>query len=188
MEFKAWPKTPRLENELMVITEKIDGTNACVIFHEVSKGEEHNAITTLSYEGDLEIGVWAQSRTRLIYPEDDNFGFAKYVKENAEELFFLLGMGRHYGEWWGQGIQRTYGADRKYFSLFNTFIPVNLNEIGVKSIPVIYSGKFDLNIVPGAIESLKVDGSRAYPGYMKPEGICIYLRSTDTIYRVPFDK
>ena len=144
MEFKGWPKTPRLENELMVITEKIDGTNACVIFHEVYKGDSHNAITTLPYEGDLEIGVWAQSRTRLIYPEDDNFGFAKYVKENAEELFFLLGMGRHFGEWWGQGIQRTYGADRKYFSIFNTFIPVNPNEIGLKTIPLIYSGKFDI--------------------------------------------
>lgn len=29
--FKAWPKIHRLENEVYHISEKIDGTNACII-------------------------------------------------------------------------------------------------------------------------------------------------------------
>lgn len=41
------------------------------------------------------------------------------MQDNKEELVDLLGEGYHYGEWWGQGIQRRYDMDRKVFSLFN---------------------------------------------------------------------
>lgn len=80
--FRAWPKTPRLFRD-MVITEKIDGTNAAVI---VADGK-----------------LYAQSRKRIITPDDDNFGFASWVAEHPELV--ELGEGYHYGEWWGKGIQ-----------------------------------------------------------------------------------
>jgi hypothetical protein len=91
IEFKAWPKIARL-NRRMIITEKIDGTNAAVI---VTEGGQ----------------VYAQSRTRLITPgkTTDNFGFAAWVEQNKVFLAERLGPGYHYGEWWGVGIQRGYG-------------------------------------------------------------------------------
>ena len=36
--------------------------------------------------------------------------------------------GRHFGEWWGSGIQRGYGLDEKTFSLFNAYRWGWLNE------------------------------------------------------------
>lgn len=51
------------------------------------------------------------SRTRWITPEDDNYGFAKWANENKEELL-KLGIGQHFGEWWGSGIQRGYNLQR----------------------------------------------------------------------------
>ena len=56
--FKAFPKIPRWYNEEVIITEKIDGTNACVAISE-----------------DLSV-VSAQSRTRLLSIDKDNYGFA----------------------------------------------------------------------------------------------------------------
>jgi hypothetical protein len=61
-----------------------------------------------------------RSRSRWITPDDDNFGFAAWVEANRDELL-TLGPGRHFGEWWGSGIQRGYGLPKgeKRFSLFN---------------------------------------------------------------------
>ncbi len=60
------------------------------------------------------------SRTRWITAQDDNHGFARWVEGNKQELL-KLGAGRHFGEWWGSGIQRGYGLQKgeKRFSLFN---------------------------------------------------------------------
>ena len=63
--------------------------------------------------------VYAQSRTRILTPDFDNFGFARWVSEN-DLLLAKLGRGLHFGEWWGRGIQRGYGLEGKRFSLFNT--------------------------------------------------------------------
>ena len=87
IEFKAWPKIPR-ENPLnATITEKMNGTNACVILHD----------------GEI-VGV--QSRKRFITPGGDNYGFAAWVEANSDQLK-SLGDGYHYGEWAGCGIQKT---------------------------------------------------------------------------------
>src|SRR5687767_11177216 len=98
-EFREFQKIARL-NRAVIVTEKIDGTNGCVVVSE-------DGLT-----------VTAQSRSTIITPQNDNFGFAKWVQDNAEELK-QLGPGYHYGEWWGCGIQRKYGLDEKRFSLFN---------------------------------------------------------------------
>lgn len=99
-EFAPFPKISRLFRPF-VVTEKIDGTNASV--HVLEDGR-----------------VLAASRTRWITPEADNHGFARWVEEHEEELRVGLGVGSHYGEWWGSGIQRRYGLKEKRFSLFNT--------------------------------------------------------------------
>ncbi len=99
IEFKAFNKIARLNREV-IVTEKIDGTNG-VIYVTENQG-----------------GVIAGSRERWLTVENDNAGFARWVHENAQELS-TLGHGYHYGEWWGQGIQRKYGLAEKRFSLFN---------------------------------------------------------------------
>src|SRR4051812_22881421 len=118
MEFEAFPKMPRLSRE-MVITEKIDGTNAQVFITPVDiLGAQTCNVPWIATIGGLAIA--AGSRTRWLAPtgQGDNFGFAAWVQANVEELI-TLGPGRHFGEWWGKGIQRGYGLAEKKFSLFN---------------------------------------------------------------------
>lgn len=162
-----FPKIARLDSECTV-TEKIDGTNACVI---VQDG----------------VVVGAQSRSRLITPQDDNYGFAAWVHAHASELA-ELGDGYHYGEWWGQGIQRKYDQDRKRFSLFN------VKRWGVERpaccdvVPVIMEGDF-LSLDWAGIESdLRTNGSKAAPGFMKPEGFMVYHHRLNAYVKHPFDK
>ena len=101
-EFKAWPKIGRENPFKVTITEKLDGTNSCVIIQD-----------------DKVVGV--QSRKRFITPEDDNFGFAQWVVDNNDELLSLED-GYHYGEWAGEGIQKNpHCLEGKHFFLFNTF-------------------------------------------------------------------
>lgn len=180
--FKAWPKIPRLENEVYHITEKIDGTNGSIIIKSLG---DSNVDTDTIYFSPTGYGVWAQSRTRLITPEDDNFGFAKWVKANAEQLIADLGVGYHYGEWWGQGINRGYGLDHKRFSLFN---PTKHSSV-CYNVPMLSSvGAEDLlYAIQCEIEQLKL-GSYASPGYMRPEGLVVYAEKAKTYWKVIIDK
>lgn len=197
-EFEAFPKIPRLNRDI-VITEKIDGTNAAVLIEAaLEPGGTPSAPGEIAVDGLLH-RVSAQSRKRLITPESDNFGFARWVYENAEELVRLMGPGRHFGEWWGQGIQRGYGQQRKIFSLFNpTFrwglsmdeSPLRADHI-VDTVPVLYEGPFlERNEANGelphqeALWQLRNLGSEAAPGFMDPEGIMIFHSASRSIFKV----
>lgn len=176
LEFQAYPKTPRLLRDV-VITEKIDGTNAAVIITE-----------------DGEIG--AQSRKRLITPKDDNFGFARWVAEHADALKEILGPGRHFGEWWGSGIQRGYGLTKgdKRFSLFNAHRwghfadPEQAPGIpGLGVVPALDKGTFNTAFIIDVFDALEEAGSQAAPGFMDPEGIIIYHSHSGTVWKMTFD-
>jgi len=157
LEFTAFPKMARLSREI-VITEKIDGTNACI---------------KITADGDFLTG----SRTRWITPENDNYGFSKWAHENKEDLL-LLGEGLHFGEWWGSGIQKGYGLVKgeKRFSLFNTTRWNDTTAIPLCCyvVPELYRGDFNTNIVDELLGTLKEYGSIASPGFMKPEGIIVF--------------
>lgn len=166
-QFAPFPKIARLNRDC-IITEKIDGTNAQVI---------------VTPEGQ----VLAASRTRLITPEQDNYGFARWVYENAEALK-RLGYGRHFGEWWGQGIQRKYGMKEKKFSLFNVSrweegLPEGLPS-NVDLVPRLYDGPFSTQAVNLILNFLKERGSQAAPGFMDPEGIIVFHKASSTLYKV----
>ncbi len=174
-EFIEFPKMARLSREC-IITEKIDGTNAQVYITEHSQ-------------------IYFGSRSQWITPEKDNFGFARWATEHREELL-TLGPGRHFGEWWGSGIQRGYGLPKgeKRLSLFNVQrwclhgkeprqIPTvdprivkmqNVLPSCVGLVPVLYQGQFLTNEVNVAMGTLQIHGSKAAPGFMLPEGIVIY--------------
>lgn len=175
VEFAEFPKMARLSREC-VVTEKIDGTNAQILITE---------------DGEMLVG----SRSRWITPADDNFGFAAWAMAHRDELL-TLGPGRHFGEWWGSGIQRGYGLPKgeKRWSLFNTLrwclagetpqrIPTADPRIEkyqeplpgcVSLVPVLYRGLFTTEACEEAIAVLRVEGSRAAPGFAKPEGIVCF--------------
>lgn len=167
-EFEEFPKIPRLSRDC-VVTEKIDGTNGCVLVMEDGR-------------------VIAGSRTRWITPEADNFGFARWVAEHAEELRTGLGVGRHFGEWWGLGIQRRYDQDRKRFSLFNTSKWAETRPACCDVVPVLYSGQFDTDEIAYTLERLVEQGSVAAPGFMKPEGVVIYHVSLRGYFKKTIEK
>lgn len=200
MEFVAWTKTPRLLRDITV-SEKIDGTNACIIFEQVNAGSEvldPNLYPTVT---DSVGGIYyagAQSRNRLIYPaawsgdkQSDNHGFAAWVYENVDDLFELLGPGRHYGEWWGKGIARNYGADVKVFSLFNTAkhkgLDDRLGENYINTVPVLYEGPFSIRSIQECLYDLQALGSHAWPGFRKAEGVVVYHHSSKQVFKVTLD-
>ena len=173
LTFEAWPKIARLNRDC-VITEKIDGTNAAVIVTD-----------------DGTVG--AQSRTRLITPDQDNFGFARWVYDNAEALTSALGTGRHFGEWWGSGIQRGYGLPKgeKRFSLFNVnrYKDADLSELpSVALVPTLYVGPFTTSGVAETVERLARFGSLAAPGFDKPEGVVVFHTAAQTVFKVTVEK
>lgn len=201
-EFEAFPKIPRLNRDITV-TEKIDGTNAAIIIEEVDP-TPHGAspisggfmLVDSVPGGRRTFIVQAQSRKRLIYPNSeenkgaDNYGFAGWVEENKEELIRLLGPGRHFGEWWGQSIARNYGLDHRRFSLFNVARydhiqpPVGTNQPQVHLVPVLYSGPFRQEAIDGCIRNLREGGSKAAPGFMRPEGVIVYHTAAGQLFKV----
>jgi hypothetical protein len=165
-EFKAFSKITRLHREC-IATEKIDGTNGLV------------------YVGEDGV-VRAGSRNRWITPEADNFGFARWVVEHADELR-ALGFGYHYGEWWGAGIQRRYGLAEKRWSLFNVS---RWGDVGSETmpacchvVPVLGSGARVNDVVDEAIALLRANGSQAAPGFMQPEGVVVFHSPSRVLFK-----
>lgn len=172
--FVGFPKISRLSREI-VITEKLDGTNAQIVITD---------------SGDFFTG----SRNRWVTPGDDNYGFARWAYDNRADLM-KLGPGQHFGEWWGAGIQRRYGLTEKRFSLFNTgrwrkqgdgepmlegqaFCPDCCHVV-----PVLYTGPFDTNNIDNVIYRLRSTGSAAVPGFMKPEGIVLFHTASRQLFK-----
>lgn len=199
-DFKKWDKIPRLANEKMYITEKIDGSNACVVIlpfepeYDIFEASDNFALVTVD---GVHYKVAAQSRTRFLLDEKgkDNFNFARWVSENVVELVRTLGYGRHYGEWWGSGIQRGYGLlnGERRFSLFDTrrwgaesegFLNiVNSKVENIDIVPQLYSGPVDLGRISDILHELDVDGSRVVNSYQKAEGVIVNFSLARVSYK-----
>lgn len=187
--FTEFPKIARLSREC-IITEKIDGTNGQIYIGEF---------------GEFLVG----SRSRWITPEADNFGFARWAHDNKEELM-KLGPGRHFGEWWGSGIQRGYGLPKgeKRWSLFNvsrwclsTETPQRIpagdpsiekyQEVAPACchiVPVLHRGLFSTYEAEHAISYLRDNGSVASPGFNNPEGIIIFHTAGNFGFKKTLDR
>lgn len=188
LEFEPFPKIGRI-NATATITEKIDGTNAQIQF-------------------DGWGGMLVGSRKREIHPEGsvfdldtkknikgtDNFGFAKWAYDNQSALYDFLGLGRHYGEWAGHGIQREYGLEEKRFFLFNSGrfgpgkqeIPEDLCRIGLDTVPVLYDGPLGKDSIEIVMHNLKKFGSRVNH-YVNPEGVIVYLHGSRTYFKDTYE-
>jgi len=207
IEFQKFPKIPRY-NRPIIITEKIDGTNAQILVLENGQ-------------------VFAGSRSQWITPDNDHYGFAAWVQQHEAEIREVLGPGRHVGEWWGQTINRGYDLDRRCFSLFNvcrwsdkkdpaeryrhttyqwirgehvekvkvaTLVPPCCNVV-----PILYEGPWcddentvlqwgeDPRMVDITLYRLSYEGSHAAPGFMKPEGIVIFHKQSGHLFKVTIE-
>ncbi len=162
--FVPFPKIPRLKGGV-IVTEKIDGTNALV---------------HVSADGVVRAG----SRSRWITPEDDNYGFARFVAEHPELV--ELGPGYHYGEWWGSGIQRGYGltGGEKRFSLFNTSRWNNNHQPPACCSVVPTLGGGEWSEIEVFTSRLMTNGSVAAPGFMRPEGVVVYHPQSRSSFKI----
>lgn len=168
-KFEGFPKIARLSREI-IITEKLDGTNAQIYITE---------------DGDITAG----SRSRYLALGDDNYGFARWVEGNKSELL-KLGPGRHFGEWWGNGVQRGYNLKEKRFSLFNVkrWGDPLARPACCHVVPELYIGEFYTIRIDSVLLMLKQDGSIASPGFMNPEGIVIYHTAANQLFKKTLDK
>jgi hypothetical protein len=208
----SFNKIGRLQRDV-VITEKIDGTNAQVVVQPACETEDFSealcevsgghvlssSFVTDAIPEEHRLVVWAGSRNRWLQPgKADNFGFAGWVLEHAVELAEGLGPGRHYGEWWGAGLQRRYGLDHKRFSLFKVSRwadahwgddPALLHDKQLYAplcchvVPVIFEGPFNTEPWTVAIQVLRDFGSKAAPGFRNPEGIVVFHTATSTLFK-----
>lgn len=170
-EFVAYKKIPRYRRDI-VITEKIDGTNAVIHF------SESGVIT-------------AGSRSRWIAPgkSTDNHGFAEWAEDHYEELL-VLGPGYTFGEWYGSGINRAYGLKNgeKRFALFVD--PVDRKGELPKCCevtPRLYTGVRSEAVIEIALRTLADQGSFAAPGFMRPEGIVIFDTASRGLHKITLE-
>ncbi len=163
--FKSFGKMARLDTTRMRITQKMHGTNAQILI-----------------ENDVEAGVMrikAGSRTKYLTETNDNFGFAKWVNENAQDLIEILNEGRHYGEWCGPGINSGEGLKERTLFLFDVprfrhFIEKREHP-QVSCVPILYEGPFNTVTIDNVFGWLKREGSHAveYGTFDKVEGIVV---------------
>lgn len=167
-EFQGFSKIARFNREV-IVTEKIDGTNAQIYITDTGE-------------------FYTGSRTRWITPDDDNYGFSRWANKNREQLTNVLGPGRHYGEWWGSGIQRGYGLTKgeRRFSLFNTSRWVNGFVGPCLVVPVLWQGSFEALDIKSIMSTLQQSGSQASPGFMYPEGIVLYHTAANLLLKKTF--
>jgi hypothetical protein len=169
VEFQAWPKIPRAVLGTVVITEKMDGTNACVVI-----------------EGNEIVGVQSRKRMLNIGKESDNYGFAQHVVDNQDK-FLALGEGKHYGEWAGLGIQgNPHCLPEKRFFLFNTrrWGDHNPTPEGIYVVDVLYQGEYSHEVVDACMRLLNT--SSKAQGY-KAEGCVVYFPKLEAMEKHTFE-
>lgn len=120
-----------------------------------------------------------------------------------------LGPGRHFGEWWGKGIQRGYGLEGRRFSLFNAVrwaehgrealeipsqdprVPPKVQQrppLCCDVVYVMYRGIFDTMVVDECISTLRRLGSAVVPHFMKPEGVVVYHTAGNIAFKKTLEK
>lgn len=213
LTFQPFAKMARYSREC-IVTEKLDGTNAQIYI--LPENEYLAAGLTRAHPDPIPAAkvngfvLIAGSRTRWIRPKQpgekgdpDNYGFAAWVRDHAEDLV-NLGPGKHFGEWFGSGINRAYGMTTRKFALFNVsrWIPYTTDN-GVEAapttdgspafgtgrvqcctvVPTIYRGEFCESAIVHSLALLRNAGSLMVSGFRNPEGIVIFHTASGTLFK-----
>lgn len=182
ISFKAWPKTTRRKSKC-TISEKLHGSNGALVFQvtqiEPTDGRE-------VYILDFEMAV--QTRNRIVTPQDDQTGIARWAEANRDTLEMdLLHVNRmlpepgtyyHYGEF------MTRGHKEPHFYLFNTrrWTGVQFRTPTLKVVPVLYEGEYYEGVIEECLEDLRQNGSRIHPG-IPAEGVVTYWSGNDNMFK-----
>lgn len=211
-EFSDFAKMARFSRRA-IVTEKIDGTNGQINIVNLNENPIPQSIIDDKFPGVIrheEFILIPGSRNGWLTSKPDNYGFHKWVEENKAELV-KLGPGRHFGEWWGSGINRGYGFKKgeRFFSLFNVQRWHSVGETPLESpnldprkpstftevlpacclhVPILWIGQFDEVNVNHLLTSLKENGSVAAPGFDNPEGIVIFHVAANVGFKKTINK
>lgn len=168
-EFRGFGKIVR-HDCAVVVTEKIDGTNAAVLI--------------------TENGTYAGGRRRWLTPgAEDQYGFAAWVQANEEGLRETLGPGMHRGEWYGHRVNRGYGLAERRLMLFTAApdLVAGQPDHGLWEHPtLLYAGPLDRDL-EGIVRGALCGGSLHVPGWDRPEGAVALLPNGSRI-KVIIDK
>lgn len=186
MEFVKFPKIPRYSRECS-IQEKIDGTLGQILIAPVVDGVVDPIAVSTVFKENVGYSIYAGSKKAWLSEINDNYGFARWVRENSLELL-KLGEGRHFGEFWGYKIQRGYGLKERRFSLFNVkkWSDPLVRPACCYVVPVVLREDFTTHNVMLAMDMLQKGGSLAAPGFLRPEGIIIYHRAGNLLFKKTF--
>lgn len=175
IEFVKWEKIHRFHRD-WEITEKVDGTNGILLWHDEYHPEfclGVDSMLNVASGEETNLYLYAGSRTRWLTLTADNHGFAKWAAEWAPFLA-ALGKGRHFGEWYGSGIQRGYGMSEKRFALFDVnkygALPPGVDIVPLLGRP--HGSEINSAIVD-YLAYLREEGSHASRGFDRPEGIVV---------------
>ena len=173
IEFKKWQKIQQFHNIRKSISKIVDYKRT------VGEDIEHPG---LNYRGKVKLDgtnagirvvsgeVVAQSRSRLITPEDDNYGFAAYVDSIKEMLVAVIGNTTKltiFGEWCGNGIQKRCSVSKckKMFVVFAIeFDDESSRLVEPVALETLFSKMkgVDIHVLPWYGEEITVDyGSQA---------------------------
>lgn len=182
MEFKSFSEITRLSSQV-TITEKVHGTNAQILIQDNVMIPTDDPMVF-----NVETTIKAGSRTRWLELGDDNYGFAAWVHANKEALIAALGPGRHFGEWYGSGVNSGYGLEKgiKRLALFDQRFADKLLPEGVIVVPVLYRGPYTSTCVDNVMAELK-KGSVISPGFDKPEGVVIRFERNGAMFKNVFE-
>lgn len=193
----TYPVFDKIPNRLglITITEKMNGMTGLISITETATQEpagENIGETTRANGITYKIKAGSSKRWLESAKQRDNYGFAAWVESNKKTLIDDLGVGNHYGVWWGGGIRNGYGLaqDDKRFSLYNTarWNDVTFTTAQLEVVATLFTDVFneDRNI-DIALITLGCYGSYAVPGYMSPAGIIVYEQESGRMSQVLID-
>lgn len=198
LTFTDFGKMVRLNRDC-TITEKIDGCTAQIMVMAYSS-DIMQALTTRGIDSITTPTniILVGSRNRYLSGDADHHGFFQWVNRNHMELE-TLGPGRHFGEWWGKGIQKRYHDTQKRFSLFNTqrwhaqgqdYLPEGMEWAPAccDVVPILYKGPFTTQAVEKTVFNLRVRGSSVDPLCKRPEGVIVFHHALNQAFKVTLEK
>ena len=174
----AWPKIQSLAN---VIPEAHRQGLPAMTYRMKVKLHGTNAAVQHLPGGELV----AQSRTRIITPDDDNAGFAAYVMEHADFYRSVVPEGwAVFGEWCGQGIQAGMALnklDHKVFAVFGATPAVDADErewvVDPDALTQMLGPR--VHVIPWYLEPFKVDFANPMAATMRMEAIIAEVEARD---------
>lgn len=119
----AWTSIDLFHNVRRTFRETTPEGSHTVTYRAKVKLHGTNAAVQVTSEGTLE----CQSRERIITPEDDNYGFARWVDSHRDAWLTTIMPGTVvFGEWAGPGVMKSVAVSKipnKVFAVFAMLVP-----------------------------------------------------------------